>query len=975
MASLSFRTVPPLHFLVDNPVMFELFSDTQEYPIEFDIEVDGDPVYAGIFVPVGTDAQDTGDMAVQDILKPCFAEPSALVSPDAIVSEVERMYIDFTITFRQDDATLTHAARAYRGGISKEMLRFLREEGSDIFAWRLMNTQRQFFMTTRTSSSRLVLRDDELAPLCFIATGKTHRVTADTGETYIFPATEPGKVYAFNIEAFVRSLSERPKQLSIPLFMGYVMTIDLVEAARVPERFVLEFTNSYGVSERLEVTGRSEYEPEVGDESYNVYDFSVDDYIERNDRQKLREVIHAESGYKTLDELLFMRDLLQSDRHYLIDSSGVRREVRVTADEFTHAVHPVEPQNVTLSIRLVDDDTLHSPAVPEDSHILDKLFMATLNVASNRLLNSLPFTGNVSLTVDWGDGTEETVTGDYPQHTYSAAGEYSVVVMGHADNMSTNLSAYNASVSQVNWGNNLTAVDRWGDLGWVSMENACYGCVNLSQVERRVKFDQVTTVGFMFQGCSSLEYTLTQMQAPLLTTATSMYSQCSSLEEVSEYLFAGCPNLEYINTLFFTCASLVNIPVNLFANNTKLKEAIRVFANCPKLHNAPSFYNNRQISTFEYLFSSCTSLKVVPDYCFYQSTATSMNAVFWGCTSLTAIPDHVFSGATEVLNYDRVFSQTGLASISKDIFRDSTKVTSFRYAFSHCLLTSIPEDLFRYNTEVLYFDNLFDSSPLALSIPANLFRYNINAISFKSLFAVCTALQSVPGSLFQYNTNAYDFTWLFRASGLTDVPASLFANIKNDADTNLYGCFDSTKITTVPETLFNSLTQITSMSNVFVQSSLSSIPEDLFRYNVNITSFVSMFAYCSSLTSIPAGLFSTLSKLEVFRTNFLYSSLATVPEILFANCPALRDIENAFAQSPLIAIPNLLFDNNKGITSFYQCFFRCLSLTGSTPSGSDGVKLWERAGQPGYPASINGGVCFYLCSGLDDFDAIPAGWK
>jgi hypothetical protein len=273
--ALSFRSAPALNLLAGNPVRFELFSDTR-MPLEFDLEVDGAPVHTGVFVPLGAVAPFEADIAVQDLLLPFFAEPPVLPAPDAIVGEMERMYVDFTVSFRRDGDLLTHTARAYRGGVSKEMLRFLYEKGLDIFSYRLMNTQRQFFLTARTLGNRIVIRRDELTPLGFIATGKMHRVTADTGETFFFPPTEPGKVYAFRVEAFAASLAQRPKQLTIPLFMGYAMTVDIVDAARVPDRLLLEFANSYGVPERLEVTGRGRREPETADESINRYGCGVE---------------------------------------------------------------------------------------------------------------------------------------------------------------------------------------------------------------------------------------------------------------------------------------------------------------------------------------------------------------------------------------------------------------------------------------------------------------------------------------------------------------------------------------------------------------------------------------------------------------------------------------------------------------------------------------------------------------------------
>jgi hypothetical protein len=755
--------------------------------------------------------------------------------------------------------------------------------------------QRQFVMTTRTSGSRMVIRDSELAPLCFIATGKTHRVTTDTGVTYTFPETEPGKVYAFNIEAFVNSLAEKPERLSIPLFMGYSMTVDFVEAARVPNRFVIEFTNSYGVPERMEVTGSCGYEPEIANESFNVYDVTVDDYVERSERQKLREIIAAESGYKTRDEFLFMRDLLQSDRHYLADAAGLRRQVRVTAGKFSHAVFPFEPGSVRLSIRSVDGSTQFTPDRSADDSIGEKLFMATLNVQAGRLLISLPFSDNVNVTVDWGDGTEESLTGDFPQHSYGAPGEYTVVVLGHADRMRTDPGSLNQNIHQVNWINNLTAIERWGELGFLSLQSACRGCVNLSQVERRAKFDNVTSVSAMFESCSSLKDTFTQIHAPLLSEAGQMYRYCSALEEVSEYLFAGCPNLEGADQVFSHCTSIVHVPLSLFANNTKLKSAVRTFGECRRLKNAPTFYYNREVNSFGGLFYACKDLTDVPDFCFYNSGATVMSGIFNTCTSLTGVPEHLFTGAAEVLDFSSVFADSGLISVDKDIFKDSGKVTSFEGAFFYCMsLMSVPEDLFRYNTKVT---------------------------SFKDAFYYCSNLTTLPEDLFRYNTEALSFERLFG------------------------------------------------------HVSLSSVPAGLFRFNTKVVSFAYLFSYCNLIPPLPPGLFQFNTEVENVSAIFLESGLTSVPESLFANCPALKNVSYAFMKAPITSVPNLLFDGNKEITVFNSCFFSCLLLTGFTPSGSDGMKLWQRAGQPGYPASINGAQCFYYCTGLDEYGAIPGGWK
>jgi hypothetical protein len=1139
--------------------MFELFSDTQQL-IAFDVYVDGAQAYDGVFMPVGSAPSFEANIALQDILKPFFAEPPALVTPDAIVSEMERMYIDFTVNFHADDAEiLTHTARAYRGGISKELLRRLNEEGLDIFDYKLMNTQQQFFMTTRTNSTRITIREDELTPLCFIATGKTHRVTTDTGETYTFPPTEPGKVYAFNIEAFITSLSEPPHQLSIPLFLNQSITIDIIPATRVPNRFALEFANSYGLPERLEVTGLASYEPEVSDDSYSVYLFNVDDYAERNDRQSLREIIKAQTGYKTPDEYMFLRDLLQSERVYLIDDDG-RREVRVKAEDLSHALRPVEPESVELTIRFVDSDARFSPAFYENP-VLNNLFIATLNLPTAAMTVALPFKGNVDLMVNWGDGTEQTITGDYPTHQYQTAGVYTINVVGHADMMELVLSQSYPPASIVNWKNRLIAIEQWGDLGLRSLNYACAECVNLSQVERNVKFANVTSAEAMFYKCSSLTYTFTQLDAPLLTDADRMYSLCSSLEDVSEYLFAGCPALQSVNELFYNCSSLVNIPVSLFANNTDLKSVQISFSYCTHLQNAPSFYYNRKVESFYYTFSYCYDLQEVPDYCFYKSRATDFSYTFYQCTSLTAVPEHIFAEAAEALLFSGTFRSCKLTEISANLFRDcvnvtsfaivlsdnnltalpadlfryntlvtsfqsalsdnnltalpadlfryntlvtsfeytlsdnnltalsadlfryntlvtsfayvlsnnnltalpadlfryNTLVTSFVYALSSNNLTALPADLFRYNIDVLDFSNVFSDNEILESIPASLFMYNTKVTVFNRAFSGCTSLTTIPAALFQYHPDATGFTGTFSRCGLTAIPPNLFTAIKNNASTNLESCFSATNITSIPEELLKPLTEITQLNYVFEYcSALLSILPTQFMYNTKVTSFSNTFLGCTSVTAIPAALFQyhpdaiyfygtfsgcsltaippnlftaiknsastnvghcfsstnitsipeellkPLTQITQIESTFRYcnalttippdlfkynvnlismadtfascSALTSIPESLFSWCPQLTYAMNVFSNSNLTAIPNLIFDNNKNLINLSGCFAKNVGLTGSTPSGSDGVKLWQRAGKPGYPASVGGRSCFYGDTLLDDYSSMPSDW-
>ena len=92
-------------------------------------------------------------------------------------------------------------------------------------------------------------------------------------------------------------------------------------------------------------------------------------------------------------------------------------------------------------------------------------------------------------------------------------------------------------------------------------------------------------------------------------------------------------------------------------------------------------------------------------------------------------------------------------------------------------------------------------------------------------------------------------------------------------------------------------------------TSLTSIPEGLFDNNTQATNFSDCFNTCKSLTSIPEGLFDK-------------NPLATVFSSCFSYCRSIT------------SIPKGLFDKNKLATNFNFCFNDCRSLTPVVQIGS-----------------------------------------
>lgn len=389
--------------------------------------------------------------------------------------------------------------------------------------------------------------------------------------------------------------------------------------------------------------------------------------------------------------------------------------------------------------------------------------------------------------------------------------------------------------------------------------------------------------------------------------------------------------------------------------------------------------------------------------------------VDWGDGSIETTnrdrPTHIYAPGTYIVKINGEFEKMYNCStnVTKIISwgNNNLSLINMDDAFTRCInLTEIPSDDYGAFINVTSFVGTFFNCSNLVSIPRNLFSHCYNVVSFKSTFNGCTGLiGEIPKSLFDNCPKVTTFYWTFRnCGGLTSVPDRLFYNnyevidfgytfsgctgltaISNDFFGNkpkVTSCnsmfFDCRLLQTIPEGLFDKFPEITDFGYTFSGcTSLTYIPKDFFKYNTKVKTFEGIFCNCKFQT-IPEGLFDNCTEVTNFSETFRYcSNLTSFSEHLFANCPNVTSFFRTFYYcSKLIGeIPKNLFVNCKNVTNFNYTFYYCSGLTGRTPTGTDGLELWERAGQPGYPASITGSYCFENCYNLTDFSSVPTGWK
>jgi hypothetical protein len=370
--TLSFKKQPQDNYLCNNPIVIELAVMVRD-AIEFEVTVSGKPVYSGLFIPTGISPHFEASVSISDIIKPYLGERS-IVNDNDLIGEVRNSCIQIYVLFRQRSSigtsVKTFTSNVYKGGVGKKMLRYLKGKNTDIFTYKLLNPDGQFFLTTRTSGRHIVIKENELCPLYFIAADKAYTIVTEYINTFTFPALTAGNLYAFNIEVLRRlsynSYRKIPSYLGVLVDGKFVFDITIKAPAKSPNKYLIRFLNSFSAYEKLEVTGKAVSEPEFAeDKPFMIYDQSIDDYIEQKNRLSIREVIKADFGYKSLEEFLFMRDMLQSDKCFLIDPDGNEQKVHVSCENFSHDLFPTEPGSVQLIIRLADSNSNYSPDIDE----------------------------------------------------------------------------------------------------------------------------------------------------------------------------------------------------------------------------------------------------------------------------------------------------------------------------------------------------------------------------------------------------------------------------------------------------------------------------------------------------------------------------------------------------------------------------------------------------------------------------------
>jgi surface protein len=233
-------------------------------------------------------------------------------------------------------------------------------------------------------------------------------------------------------------------------------------------------------------------------------------------------------------------------------------------------------------------------------------------------------------------------------------------------------------------------------------------------------------VSNMFQNCYALKWIVGATPGNM-TGCTQWFNTCSSLVEAP---FIDTANATGMGSMFITCQSLQQVPLYNTANVVNMGS---MFQNSPSIKSVPLF-NTAKVTTMASMFNTCTSLQSVPP--FNTSNVTSMNAMFSSALSLRSIPVFDTANVTDMATMFNACAGIQTAPT----FTSTAKVTTMASMFLACSsLQTVPA----YNTgNVLSMSSMFSGCQSMATAPS--FTDTSKVTDVTSMFQNCYSLRTVP---------------------------------------------------------------------------------------------------------------------------------------------------------------------------------------------------------------------------------------
>jgi len=271
----------------------------------------------------------------------------------------------------------------------------------------------------------------------------------------------------------------------------------------------------------------------------------------------------------------------------------------------------------------------------------------TENTSSGSSLNTqfmMPLVsgGSYNATVNWGDGSSDTITSYNQQevtHTYSSPGQYEISIEGTLQGWQFN-----------NAGDKLKMLDikQYGVLD-LSTNAAFYGCTNLDASATDGPTISTTSFDTMFRDCTNFNGAIGNWDVSSVTTFSSSFRDCVSFNKsINEW---NVSNVSNFYRAFRGCKSL-DQDLNSW-DTSNVESMYQMFYECNQFNGDIYSWDTTNVETMQQMFVNCDL--------FDQSLAA------WNIESVTNFTSFMQNASgLSTTNYDATLISWAAQSVSQN---------------------------------------------------------------------------------------------------------------------------------------------------------------------------------------------------------------------------------------------------------------------------------------------------------------------
>ena len=307
---------------------------------------------------------------------------------------------------------------------------------------------------------------------------------------------------------------------------------------------------------------------------------------------------------------------------------------------------------------------------------------------NNDAVITLPLvaSGNYNFSVNWGDGTTDTITSwNQPEvtHNYEGDGVKTLTITGTIEGWS-----FNGSIEAIK----LTSITNIGPLKLGNEGSYFAGCLNLTTIGGTFDLTGTTNFSSLFEGCSLLTSVngIGSWNVSAVTDMNRMFASAISFnQDISGWNTAAVTNMSYM----FASAISFNQDISGW-NTAAVTDMNRMFSNTIAFNQDISGWDVSSVTNMYGMFNSATAFN--QDISGWNTSAvTNMSYMFANATS--------FNGDISLWDVSNVTNMNG-------VFYEATSFNQDISSWNISNVTNMPDFMFGKSTaNYSYYDNLLNS--------------------------------------------------------------------------------------------------------------------------------------------------------------------------------------------------------------------------------------------------------------------------